>query len=376
MLRIKSLRAVAIYTAAFTFLSAGGCKRGPAPAAFKFPPAAVTVEVAQKKDVPFYLEEIGKTAASEYVTIQPQISGQIKEIHFKDGADLKKGELLFTIDPRPFDAALNQAQANEKQQAAALELAKTDFKRAEELISTKAVSQQEFDQKKNAVAVSEAQVKAAQAAVQMAQLNQEYCEIHSPIDGRAGQRMADVGNIVKANDQPLLIVQRLQPIYVEFTTNEQNLPTIRKHMEGHTLTTRVWIPGETEAPHEGDLTFLDTSVQNGAGTIKLRATLPNKDHYFWAGQYVRVQLILQIKKDAVMVPMQAIQINQKGPYVFVVDDKAIAQPRQIVEGQRQGDWMVIDQGVTAGERVIITGQKFVIPNSQVNVLPSQGVARS
>lgn len=354
-----------------------GCKPPPQAAMPQRPPAPVTVVAAKAQDVPIYLEEIGKTWASEYVTIQPQISGQLKEIKFKDGADLKKNDLLFVIDPRPFDAAVNQAEANASQQKAALLLAKQDFGRAEELIATKAISQQEFDQKKNAVAVSDAMVKAMEAGVRTARLNLEYCEIRSPIDGRAGQRLVDVGNIVKMNDQPMLVVQKLDPIYADFTTGEQNLPNVRKHLADGTLKVRVWVPEDADkTPREGTLTFLDTSVQPGAGTIKLRATLPNADRHFWAGQFVNVQLVLQIKKDAVLVPMQAIQISQKGTFVYVVGKDSVAEARPVKQGQRQEDWVVIDEGLKAGEQVITTGQLSVAPGAKVHVLPPEGVARS
>jgi multidrug efflux system membrane fusion protein len=354
-----------------------GCKPAPKMTMPQRPPAPVTVVTAKAEDVPIYLQEIGKTAASEYVTIQPQVSGQLKEIKFVDGSDLKKGDLLFVIDPRPFEAAVNQAEANSAQQAAALQLAKQDFARAQELIATKAISQQEFDQKKNAVTVSEAMVKAADAAVRTAKLNLGYCEIRSPIDGRAGQRLVDVGNIVKANDQPLLVVQRLDPIYVDFVTGEQNLPMVRKHLADGTLKVRAWVPEEPDKKsREGTLTFLDTAVQPGAGTIKLRATLPNKDRHFWAGQFVNVQLVLQMKKDAVLVPMQAIQISQKGTFVYVVGNDSVAQARPVQEGQRQDDWVVINEGVKAGEQVITTGQLSVAPGAKVHVLPPEGVARS
>ncbi len=355
----------------------GGCKPPPQAAMPQRPPAPVTVVSAKAQDVPIYLEEIGKTWASEYVTIQPQVSGQLKDIKFKDGADLKKNDLLFVIDPRPFEAAVNQAEANAAQQNAALQLAKQDFSRAEELIATKAISQQEFDQKKNAVAVSDAMVKAMEAGVRTAKLNLEYCEIRSPIDGRAGQRLVDVGNIVKMNDQPMLVVQRLDPIYADFTTGEQNLPNVRKHLADGTLKVRVWVPEDVDkTPREGTLTFLDTSVQPGAGTIKLRATLPNADRHFWAGQFVNVQLVLQTKKDAVLVPMQAIQISQKGTFVYVVGQDSVAQARPVKEGQRQEDWVVIDEGVKAGEQVITTGHLSVAPGAKVHVLPAEGVARS
>ena len=336
------------------------------------PPASVTVSEAKAKDVPLYIEEIGTTAAREYVAVQSQVAGQVQELHFTDGQDLKKGDLLFTIDPRPFQAAVAQAEANVGQRRAELELAKQDFTRVQELIKTKAISQQEFDQKKNAVDVSEAQVKAADAAVQTAKLNLGYCYIHSPIDGRAGQRQVDVGNVVKVNDMTLLVIQRLNPIYADFTITERDLPRVRDHMkDGKTLKAQVWVPDADAAPREGDLTFLDTAVQAGSGRVKLRATVPNEDRHFWAGQFVNVRLVLEVKKDAVLVPSQAIQIGQTGPYVYVVDANKTAAMRPIKQGQRQDGWVVIADGVKAGENVVTTGQKFLFPGAPVAISPGQ-----
>lgn len=353
----------------------GGCKRdqqaGGAPPGGR-PPAMVSVAQATTVKVPRYLDEIGKTAAVEYVTIQPQVGGQIQKIHFQDGADLKKGDVLFTIDPRPYEAALAEAEANVTQQQASQALAKLEFERTKKLIETKAVSQQEFDQKQSALAVADAQVKAAEAAVRTAALNVGYCTITSPIDGRAGQRQVDVGNIVKANDAALLVVQRLDPIYAEFTITESDLPRVREFMSKGTLTVQVSVPGQTGEPHKGELTFLDTSVQPGAGTVRLRATLPNADRYFWAGQFVNVRLVLEMT-DSVLVPMEAIQIGQKGPFVYVVKDST-AEMRLVNEGQQQGSWMEILKGVDQGDQVITAGQMMVAPGAKVQV--AQGVARS
>jgi multidrug efflux system membrane fusion protein len=334
------------------------------------PPASVTVSAAKAQDVPMYIEEIGTTAAREYVAIQSQVAGQIQEIHFTDGQEIKKGDKLFTIDPRPFQAAVAQAEANVGQRRAEQELAKQDFARVQELIKTKAISQQEFDQKKNAVDVSEAQVKAADAAVQTAKLNLDYCYVRSPIDGRAGQRQVDVGNVVKVNDMTLLVIQRLDPIYADFTITERDLPRVREHMKGdHKLNAQVWVPETQGEPREGELTFLDTAVQTGSGRVKLRATLPNEDRHFWAGQFVNVRLVLEVKKDAVLVPSQAIQIGQTGPYVYVVESDNKAAMRPIKPGQRQAEWVVITEGVKAGENVVTTGQKFLFPGAPVAISP-------
>jgi len=353
-----------------TALTTAACDRNeaaPIAAPATRPAAPVTVATAISRDVPVYLEEIGKTAASEYVTLMPQLSGQIRELHFKDGADVKKGDLLFTLDPRPFEAALAQAQATLEMRKAEMDLARQEFKRVEDLVGTKAVSQQEYDTRKSAMAVAATQVQSAEAAVRIAQLNLNYCSIASPIDGRVGQRQVDVGNIVKANEQPLVVIQRLDPIYADFTISERALALVRKHMAAGTLMTQVWVPDD-QSPREGTLTFLDTAVQSGAGTVKLRATLPNKDRRFWAGQFVQVRLVLETKKDAVLVPSQAIQIGQEGPYVYVVKDDQTAELRPITLGQRQGDLMVIDQGVAAGERVVVTGQMTVAPGAKVRIV--------
>lgn len=334
------------------------------------PPAPVSVEPAIAREVPLYLEEIGKTTAYEYVTIQPQVTGQIQTIGFKDGEDLKKNDkVLFTIDPRPFEAAVAQAEANVNQEQAKLDLAKQELARVEGLVATRAVSQQEYDAKKNAVTVAEAQVKAMGAMVRTAKLNLDYCTIKSPIDGRAGQRLVDVGNIVKANDNPLLVVQRLDPIYVDFTITERDLPAVRRHMNEGTLRAQVWVPGDKSEPRSGNLTFMDTGVQQGAGTVRMRATLENKDRHFWAGQFVSVRLVLKVLPDAVLVPQRSVQIGQAGPYVYVINDKNIAELRPITPGQKQGDLIVVTDGVKKGERVVTVGHMTVAPGAPVTVLP-------
>jgi multidrug efflux system membrane fusion protein len=363
------MRAVALAAVALA-----GCHKEEVKMSMQRPPAPVTVAAAVARDVPVYLEEIGKTAAREYVSIVPQVGGRIEKIHFTDGQDLKTGDLLFTIDARPFEAAVAQAEATLVMRKAELQLAKQEFARVEDLIRTKAISQQDYDTKKNALDVSEAQIKAAEANVRTAKLNWEYCTINSPIDGRAGQRQVDVGNVVKANEGSLLVIQRLEPIYADFTINEADLGKVREHMKAGTLKTLVSIPGDTAEPREGELTFLDTAVQPGAGTVKLRATLPNQDRHFWAGQFVNVRLVLQVKKDAVLVPAKAIQIGQTGPYVYVIKPDSTADLRPITQGQRQDDMVVIDKGVAADEKVVVTGQMGVMPGGKVQVMGDGGAA--
>ena len=352
---------------------AAGCQRADeqSAATMERPPASVYAAPAIAQDVPVYIEEIGKTAARESVVIQPQVSGKITEIHFTDGADVKQGDLLFTIDPRPFQAVLAQAQATLAQNHANLEWSRSELKRVQGLTGTGAVSAQEVESKQNAVAVAEAQIKAGEAAVEQAELNLAYCTIRSPITGRAGQRLVDAGNIVTSGADGgtrLLVIQRLDPIYADFTIPERHLTDVRAHMSSGSLKTQVWLPQAPTEIREGQLTFLDNVVQQGAGTVKLRATLPNGKQYFWPGQFVNVRLVLTVKKDAVLVPAQAPQVGQEGQYVFVVTPDSTAELRPVQVGQRQGDLIVIESGLKAGEQVVTQGHMGVMPGGKVQLV--------
>ncbi len=346
------------------------CGRNNVQAAPAMPPPLVTVAKASAQDVPKYLDEIGRNAAFEAVTVTPQVGGRITERHFQDGENLSKGQLLFVVDPRPFQAQVDAAQATLAQTKAALDLAKIQFARDQEVIATHAISKQDYDTKKNAVDVSQAQVQSAQAALETAKLNLEYCYIHSPIAGRAGARLVDVGNVVMANSTSLLSIQRMNPIYANFIVTEGDLPEVQKQMAAGTLKAAVRLPSEPEsAARVGRIEFLDNTVQNASGTVNLRATLSNPDHHFWPGQFVDVKLLLATHKDAVLIPNQAVQISQKGPFVYVVKPDSTAELRPVNLGQRQGDDVVVTKGVAANEQVVVTGQLLVRPAGKVRVAP-------
>ena len=334
---------------------------------FERPPAPVAVTAAISQSVPVYLDEIGKCIARESVSIQPQVSGRITEIHFTDGADLKKGDLLFTIDPRPYRAQLDSAEATLAQQRAVLDRAKIQFKRYASLLGSKAISQDDYDSKKNAVDVAEAQAKQSEAATETARLNLEYCSIRSPIDGRAGQRLVDIGNVVAANAGSLLSIQRLDPIYADFIVTENDLSSVQRNMAQGTLKVEVRLPDEEDKPLPGELTFLDNSVQDATGTVKLRATIPNSDYRLWPGRFIKVRLVLSTIPDAVLVPASAPQVSTQGPFVYIVKQDSTAELRPVVLGQRQGDLVVIDHGVKSGEQVVVTGQLAVTPGGKVRV---------
>ena len=363
-------RYLAFAGAVLLLIATVACGRNNVQAAPTLPPPLVTVVKAQAQDVPRYLDEIGRNMAFESVTVTPQVGGRITERHFQDGENLSKGQLLFVIDPRPFQAQLDSAQASLAQTKAALDLAKIQFDRDQQVIGIRAISKQDYDTKKNAVDVDQAQVEAAQAALETAKLNLEYCYIHSPIDGRAGARLVDVGNVVQANSTSLLSIQRLNPIYANFTVTESDLPDVQKRMAAGELKAAVRLPSEPEnAARIGRVEFLDNTVQNGSGTVNLRATLSNPDHHFWPGQFVDVKLLLATEKDAVLIPNQAAQVSQKGPFVYVVKPDSTAELRPVVLGQRQGDQVVVMRGVAANEQVVLTGQLLVRPGGKVRVSP-------
>jgi membrane fusion protein, multidrug efflux system len=349
-------------------LTTAACSKNKVQAAPSMPAPLVTVVKTTAKDVPQYLDEIGRNMAFESVTVTPQVGGRIVERLFQDGENLKKGQLLFVIDPRPYEAQVDSAQATLAQAKAALDLAKIQFARDQEVIGERAISKQDYDTKKNAVDVDLAQVEAAAAALETAKLNLEYCYIHSPIDGRAGARLVDVGNVVQANATSLLSIQRLDPIYANFTITEGDLPAVRKDMSNGMLKAAVRLPSDPEsAARIGRVEFLDNAVQNGTGTVNLRATMSNPDHHFWPGQFVDVKLILTTEKNAVLIPNEASQISQRGPFVYVVKSDDTAELRPVKLGQRQGDEIVVTEGLAPNERVVLAGQMLVRPGGKVRI---------
>jgi multidrug efflux system membrane fusion protein len=354
-----------LITCIIAVIEIGCAKKDPPP--FERPPSPVVVTPAVTQDVPSYLDEVGRTVAREVVSVQPEVSGRITEIHFNDGADLKKGDLLFTVDPRPFQAQLDSAEANLAQSKAALDLAKIQFARVQDLVESRAIARQDYDTRKNAVDVDQAQVRQNEAAVESARLNLEYTSIRSPIDGRAGHRLVDTGNVVTANMSTLLTIERLDPIYADFTVTESDFSAVKRDSSNRNLRVEVRLPDQPEKPFAGVLTFLDNTVQSSSGTVMLRATVPNPGRLLWPGQFVNVRLILATLPKAVLVPATATQDSSKGPFVYVVKEDSTAELRPVKLGQRQGELIVIEQGLKAGERVVVNGQIGVMPGGKVRV---------
>ena len=320
------------------------------------PARPVSVARAVAKDVPLYLDEIGTCAAYETVQVQAQVTGQIITRDFQDGADVKKGDLLFTIDPRPFQAALDQAKAQ-------AELDQVTLKRQEDLRARKVISQQDYD-----TAVANAQK--SQAAVEAAQVNLDWCYIKSPINGRVGLRNVDVGNLVGPSTAPLVTILGLDPIYTDFTIAENDLPLVRKYLGGPNVKVQTYLPDGSISPRMGDLYFIDNAVQPGSGTVKARGVTPNPDRALWPSEFVRVRFILDILKNATLVPSQAVQVSQSGPFVFVVRPDNTVDVRSVKPGQRQeGDLTVIEGNVKPGDTVVVTGQLALSPGASVEPQP-------
>ena len=320
------------------------------------PVRPVTVAKVVTKDVPLYLDEIGTCAAYETVLVQAQINGVIITRNFQDGSDVKKGDLLFTIDPRPYQAALDQAKAQ-------AELDQLNLKRQEDLRARKVISQQDYD-----TAVANAQK--SQAATESAQVNLDWCYIKSPINGRVGLRNVDVGNLVGPSTAPLVTIQGLDPIYTDFTVAENDLPLVRKYLGGPNVKVQTYLADGSIVPRTGDLYFIDNAVQPGSGTVRVRGVTPNPDRALWPSEFVRVRFILDTLKNATLVPAQAVQVSQNGPFVFVVKPDNTVDLRPVKPGQRQeGDLTVVESGVKPDETVVVTGQLALAPGAKVAPQP-------
>ncbi len=354
------LGAVVLLVVAFLLFRFFGSEKEERPAP---PPRPVAVAKVITKDVPLYLDEIGTCAANESVQVHAQVAGQIVSRDFKDGAELKKGELLFTIDQRPYQAALDSAEADDI-------LARANLKRQEDLKAKGVTATQDLD-------TAKADAMRTSAAVAAAQVNLDYAKIRSPIDGRAGLRQVDAGNTVSAGSggQVLVQIDNLDPIYTDFTVAEPDLPLVRKYLNGPNLKVLTDAENDGFAPQEGHLYFIANTVQPGTGTVQARATTPNPEHHLWPSQFVHVRLVLDQLKDAKLVPNSAIQIGEKGPYVFVVKPDSTLDLRPVTPGQKQeNELTVITDGLKAGERVVTIGQLQLAPGDKVSVKSEEAPA--
>ena len=320
-----------------------------------------------------YLDAIGTVTPVYTSSITSQVNGIVTDVHFKEGQEVKKGDLLFTIDPRPTQAALDQARANLERDAAQLEYAKINFAREQKLFEQKLISQDELDTNRASLDALLGTVSADKAAITNALLNLEFCHIDSPVDGVTGGLQSFVGNVVKAPDDALLTINQIHPIYVAFAVPEQFLPEIKKEMRARTLEVSVTFQNMDGPPVQGELTFIDNSVDETTGTIQLRATFPNEDRALWPGQFVEVELKLSELTNVVVVPSQAVQTGQNSQFIYVVKPDPTNAAIQVVEerpvtvGINYENKTVVENGLQVGETVATDGQSRLAPGVKVNI---------
>jgi len=334
--------------AAYGYLS----RKRPAPPAQHGVP--VLAGKAVQKTMPVIIEAIGTVEAYNSVTVYARIVGQLLRIHFKEGQDVKKGQPLFTIDPAPFQEKLKMSEAKLAQDMAQLKYNEDEAKRYAFLLEKGAVATSDYENKQTLALTQQATVRASKADVDNARLNLEYCYIRSPLDGRTGAHLVKEGAMIKDNDTKLVVVNQISPVNVKFSVPEKQLPEIRRYMVSDTLKVRVSTQG-MQAPTEGRLTFVDNAVDAATGMILLKAEFRNSDKLLWPGQFVNVVLNLKEEQDAVVVPAKAVQIGQKGHFVFVVRPDKKAELRSITVSRTIGEETVVSKGINTGETVVTDG---------------------
>lgn len=360
----------------------------------------VVVAKVSQKDVPVEVSVVGNVEAYSTITVIPQVGGVLTQVHFHEGDYVRKGQALFTIDPRTFQAAVAQAQANLAKDKALLgqaeanlarDIASEKYARDEagrytKLFDQGIVSREQGDQyrtnadtllqsvaaDKAAIESSRAQVQADQAAIDTAKVNLSYTTIVSPIDGKTGNLAVKQGNVVAANSSNLITITQVEPIYVTFAVPESTLADVKKYMAVSKLPVFAKTQDGEPVSEHGDLTFVDNNVDMTTGTIKLKGTFPNSDHKLWPGQYANVTLRLTMRPNALVVPNQAVQSGQDGTFVYVVNNDRTVTARPVVTGPRVDQEMVIDKGVEEGETVVTEGQLRLAPGSRVQFRDSSG----
>lgn len=327
----------------------------------------VRVAVAVQKPVPVHLQAIGTVEAFATVSVKSRVDGQLVGVHFREGQDVKKNDLLFTIDPRPFEVALREAQARLERDIALADKADLDAQRYAELVAKNHVSRDKYEQFRANAEALRALSAADRAIVERARLQLEYCTIRAPMAGRTGRLLVDEGTQIKAGDDKggMVEIAQVMPIHVAFAVPQQHLIEIKARMAGGPLTVEAQIPGTPPVEETGTLSFLDNKVNSQTGTIMLKAEFANANRALWPGQYVTAVLTLSTRPDAVLIPAVAVQTGQDGTFVFVVNPDQTVASRPVVAGMRVGEETVIEKGLAAGDTVVTEGQLRLVPGARV-----------
>jgi multidrug efflux system membrane fusion protein len=347
-------------------LMVSGCSKeqaAPAPHAAAIP---VLVSKVTQRAMPVQLTAIGNVGGFT-VSVRAQVSGELLEAHFKDGDFVHEGQLLFTIDPRPYEAALAQAQATLLRDKAVAANSRSQEQRYTKLLADGVVSPSNVDASKSAADAAEATVAADEAALKTAQLNLGYCKIYSPMDGRTGSAMVKPGNLVKVADVPLVVIKRLSPIEINFTVPQEYLPAIKKYLAVRPLRVEATVPNSSGPPELGTLVFVDNAVDATTGTISLHARFDNRRDVLWPGLYVNILMTLAEQSNATVIPTQAITAGQQGSFVYVVSAEGTVAPRLVVSSRSVEGQAVIDKGLKPGETVVTDGQVRLVPGAKVQI---------
>ncbi len=359
------LRGLALFVLAALGVLASGCaKQQAAPAAR--PPASVTVGKVTQKTMPVEVLAVGNVESMSTVQIRAQVGGEVQEVHFNEGDFVKKGQVLFTIDPRPYEASLAQAKAALARDKATDVYNRSQAKRYKTLFDQGVIPAEQVDSFTSAADASDAVVNADEAAVKTAELNLEYCTINSPLDGRTGAVMVKAGNLVKVADVPIVVINQVNPIYVNFTVPQQYWPDIKEHVDHGALHVKAVIPQDAGASIDGTMTFIDNVVDPTTGTIHLRGTFQNQQNRLWPGLYVNILLTLSQQPNATVVPAHAIITTQQGSYVYVVRPNNTVEQRTVVPTRTIADETVVEKGVKLGETIVTDGQINLIPGAKID----------
>jgi multidrug efflux system membrane fusion protein len=368
MIKIRNeMMGTARFLAAVTAVSviiAAGCSRKKEREA---PIVPVVVERVKMETVPIEIKSFGMAQAYSSVTIKSQITGILTKVHFKEGQEVKRGDLLISIDSRPYEAALKTAQGNLEKDEAQLKYAQKEAEREKELYKKGFVSQEECDNSITAAEALKAAVEADKATVENAALQVGYCTIRSPIDGVAGVLYVDEGNLLKANDVTVAIINQISPIKISFAVPQENLPSIRKYMKERKLEITASVPNnKKEEAVQGQLEFIDSAIDVNTGTIRLWGTSANEKHILWPGQFVNVALILAQEPNMTVAPSQAVMSGQAGEYVYVVKTDNTVEVRTITVERTFNNSSVVE-GLKAGETVVTDGQLRLVPGAKVQI---------
>jgi multidrug efflux system membrane fusion protein len=337
----------------------------------------VAVAKAETRDMPVYLQGLGSVEAFNTVVVKSRLDGQLVQINFKEGQEVNKGALLAVIDPRPYEVALNQAEATLYKDQSALNDAKLNFDRFQDLYKQGIIPQQQFDTQKSLMGQLEGAVRADQAQVENVKLNLTYTRITAPVSGRVGLRQVDIGNMVHASDQTgLLVITQLHPIAVVFTLPEDNLPSVAQHMRKGALETDAYSRDDQTKLAMGKLLTIDNQIDPTTGTGKLKAIFDNTERALWPNQFVNVHLLLEVRKNTLVVPAAAIQRGPQGTYVFTVKQDQTAEMRKVDVGLSEGNLTAVASGLQPGEMVVTDGQDKLQPGTKVEIRSGQGPGQS